>query len=280
MNKFLLKLTTLLLVFAGIASSCNPEPEKYPKDIPFAEYSLLDTDCQWGNLPYDEKVLIINSSEELGKYISCTESSYPIVDFSKYTLLLVSGKTTSGIIKVIANKLQQLSENKYHLGIDIDLFDNNNNNWSIGLLAAKLQGQNHVEIKVVLLHSQYEPCNCIMDTLRGEWSWVKMFGGFIEDTNNEFKSIIKILNQNEDASINYEIFVEDTLFCKDSFHILTNHSYCRKTDIILPHGGSFNTGPKDGYWCLTYFSHPENMEFLSFGDNYFEGNYYRYQKNR
>jgi len=100
MKHQLLKLAALLLIIAELASSCNPpppEPDSYPIDISFTEYSLLDTHCQWQNLPYDEKVIIINSNEELEKYISCTEDSYPAIDFSKHTLLLISGETTGMI---------------------------------------------------------------------------------------------------------------------------------------------------------------------------------------
>jgi len=96
MNKFPLKFTTLLLIIAGIAASCKPEiPEMvYPIDISYTEYSLLDTDCQWINLPYDEKVIVINSSEELEQYISCTGGSYLPVNFSKHSLFLASGYAT------------------------------------------------------------------------------------------------------------------------------------------------------------------------------------------
>ena len=63
-------------------------------------------------------------------------------------------------------------------------------------------------------------CSCIMDTLKGDWIWIKRYGGlFGIAVDNEFKSVIKILSQNEDASINYEVFVEDTLFYKGSCQI-------------------------------------------------------------
>ncbi|MDR0437335.1 MAG: BACON domain-containing protein [Bacteroidales bacterium] len=58
-------------------------------------------------------------------------------------------------------------------------------------------------------------CYCIMDTLKGEWIWNNEQGYYWG--NDEFKSIIKIFNQNEDGSANYEVFVEDTLFYRGSF---------------------------------------------------------------
>ena len=235
--KNLLKLAVFLLIFSGVASSCNPEPDKeYPQNISFTEYSLPETSCHWMNLPYDDKVLMINNNEELEKYISCAKGSYPAIDFSKNTLLLVSGKTTSGIIKVNPKDLQQLSTDKYKLNIEIDLFDNTNiNYWNTALFVNKMNKENSIDLNVALLTPTYEMCNCIMDTLRGEWSWVKKSGGFTGHiTDNEFKSIIKILRQNEDGSINYEVFVEDTLFYRGNFHILY-HQYYRKADLILPH---------------------------------------------
>ena len=68
--------------------------DEYPIDIPFEEYSLEGTSCQWINLNYNNgnsNLIIINSTEELINYVSCTEGSYPEIDFSKNTLLLAYG---------------------------------------------------------------------------------------------------------------------------------------------------------------------------------------------
>ena len=55
-------------------------------------------------------------------------------------------------------------------------------------------------------------CNCIMDTLKGEWKLFKSQGGIGGWTAYPTSTIIlKILNQNEDGSINYEIFAEGIL---------------------------------------------------------------------
>lgn len=113
MKTQILKIPALLLLFAvGLASSCHKE--QYPIDISFTEYSLAETTCQWTNLPYDEKVIIINSDDELKKYISYTEDSYPAIDFTKYTLLLASGSMENNILR-ISNELRQVSINKYEL---------------------------------------------------------------------------------------------------------------------------------------------------------------------
>jgi len=84
-----------------------------------------------------------------------------------------------------------------------------------------------------------EPKKNIMDTLKGEWSWIKTYDGFLKNaTDNEFKSIIKILSQNEDASISYEVFVEDTLFYRGSFQVLYDwvvDGYYGRAIMTLPH---------------------------------------------
>jgi len=153
MKQKLLKLTAFLLLLTGLASSCNTEcppdcPDEYPKNISFTEYTLLETSCQWQNLPYDEKVIIINSSEELEKYISCTEGGYPAVDFSKHSLLLTSGKLNNGIASIAAKKLQQLSSNKYELSIEAEVYSSILHKWISAILVDKLSEENYVELKV------------------------------------------------------------------------------------------------------------------------------------
>ncbi|MDR1739776.1 MAG: hypothetical protein LBR45_03375, partial [Bacteroidales bacterium] len=65
---------------------------KYPKEIPFIEYSLESTSCEWIDLRhYKDTVIVINSDEELENYLVCTDGSYQEIDFSKYTLLLTNG---------------------------------------------------------------------------------------------------------------------------------------------------------------------------------------------
>ena len=93
--------------------------ESYPKDIPFTDYSLAGISCQWENFELN-KLIIINSSEELENHVNCTDSNYPEFDFSKYTLLLARGVTTSGHT-LEKKQLQQISINEYSLYVDIKL---------------------------------------------------------------------------------------------------------------------------------------------------------------
>jgi len=149
MNKFLLKLTTLLLVLAGVASTCNPDPEKeYPKKISFTEYSLPES-YRWVNLPYDEKVLIINSAQELEKYISCTEGSYPTIDFSRNTLLLASGYVSGSVSNMNIKDLKQVSANRLILSIDMDLqYKDCSEFWHGAIIVEKLSHDNHIKLNI------------------------------------------------------------------------------------------------------------------------------------
>jgi hypothetical protein len=124
--------------------------------------------------------------------------------------------------------------------------------------------------------NENQPCHCIMDTLKGEWSWIKTYGSFFgKTTENEFKSTLRVYSQNEDASINYEIFSDDTLFYEGSFQIQENQWNREIVTINLPH----NTY---GDWIM-YF---ENLEgtleepFLVFWDSAADGYMYYYQKIR
>ena len=120
----------------------------------------------------------------------------------------------------------------------------------------------------------------IMDAFKGEWSWFKT-DAYLGTVINEFKSIIKILNQNEDGSINYEVFVEDTLFYKGSFQILSDRLDAYATDIKLPHYSSYGRPPRDNHWGITHrpmgSAYP-TKELLMFLDGYFEGYNYYYER--
>jgi len=118
------------------------------------------------------------------------------------------------------------------------------------------------------------PCYCIADELRGNWSWVEKYGGFIGGTwPNSFKSVLKIFSRNEDASINYAVFVEDTLLIKDSFQISNSQQYTT-ANIKLPHPGNLNIG----YWV--FYFHPYYVGDVVFWDNAMDGYEYRYRKIR
>jgi len=68
-----------------------------------------------------------------------------------------------------------------------------------------------------------KPCNCIMDTLKGEWIWVRLLvasSAGIGTYDSSFTSIIKILSQNADSSVNYEVWIKDTLRYQGNFQFI------------------------------------------------------------
>ena len=136
-TKNIILLLLLLFVTAVVAVSCNEKPEippiengqdpekpkdpeeNYPIEISFTEYSLTSTSCQWTNLIYDDKLIVVNSDEILRAYITCTDGSYPEIDFSKWTLLVFNVECCNIDSYVKKMLLQQLSDNNYLLSIDI-----------------------------------------------------------------------------------------------------------------------------------------------------------------
>ena len=133
------------------------------------------------------------------------------------------------------------------------------------------------------------PCNCIMDTLKGEWNWVKTYGGVRGNTtDNEFKSILKILNHNEDFSVNYEVFVDNTLLYKGDFQIREDQWNRKTANVNLPH----EIYGVDIVWhvylfdilVMEYdeingrFEHKPSKDTLTLWDGADDGYYYIYKK--
>jgi len=89
--------------------------------ISFMDYPLSETMCIWANYEVffdmgDEVVVMINNNEELEQYVSCAEASYPEIDFSKHTLLLVS-RWWGSLGPLHDSKLSKTAENQYNLDL-------------------------------------------------------------------------------------------------------------------------------------------------------------------
>ncbi|MDR1983318.1 MAG: hypothetical protein LBQ28_00605 [Prevotellaceae bacterium] len=141
----ILKLTAILLILAGNFSSCG---EEEPKEISFTEYSLVGTSCQWTNLDYEGKVIVINSNEELAQYITCTEGSFPEIDFFGNTLLLARGGTVNGIGKITISFFQNSTYN-YKLNITVHLgITMVPEGWRVGILVPKLSNRAKISLDV------------------------------------------------------------------------------------------------------------------------------------
>ena len=92
--------------------------DDYPIEIPLERYFLAGgVSCQWID-DDEEKILIINSDEELENYINCSDGNYQKIDFSEYTLLLTFG----------------LSPHSHPMLSKFELFKNNIREYTLNLL--------------------------------------------------------------------------------------------------------------------------------------------------
>jgi hypothetical protein len=142
------------LILAGGLVSCEKNEgknEEEPREIPFTEYSLSETDCRWVNTTSD-KVIIINSNEELKKHIECEDDNYPAINFSKQTLLLASGATTHNVIGVNSH-LKQYSKNSYELYVEVTLGTATvAQGWYISILTEKINERSILKTNVKTNH--------------------------------------------------------------------------------------------------------------------------------
>ena len=96
-----------------------PQTEEYT-NVPYMEYSLWGTQCEWQLPNENNNIIIVNSDEELARYIASeTGDSYPTVDFTKYTMIIANGGTPQGISDVIIDSFQQITEAEYNLNIRV-----------------------------------------------------------------------------------------------------------------------------------------------------------------
>ena len=96
-----------------------PQTEEYT-NVPYMEYSLWGTQCEWQLPNENNNIIIVNSDEELARYIASeTGDSYPTVDFTKYTMIIACGGASRGIYDVIVDSFQQLSDTEYSLNISV-----------------------------------------------------------------------------------------------------------------------------------------------------------------
>ena len=158
-----LKITALLLIIAGVFTACNgkePSIENFPKEISFTEFSLADTSCNW-RVPWEllddnnEKVIVINSQQELSRFIICDD--YPVIDFSTYSLLLLYGLFRNDIINVSATQLQQVSASDYLLNIEVIFgFNRSVDSWITAILVPKISNNANIKLDVQRSQEVYE----------------------------------------------------------------------------------------------------------------------------
>ncbi|NDP22423.1 MAG: hypothetical protein GZ091_15265 [Paludibacter sp.] len=111
-----------IYILIGVISfmfSCNDNDTEtsYNKTIDVTDYSLAGSSCTWKNVE-KSTLYLIKSSDDFSNYLVCSGNDYPVIDFSKNSLLLVHGTNLSGI-QSIERQLQQFEKDKYKLRISI-----------------------------------------------------------------------------------------------------------------------------------------------------------------
>jgi len=227
-----------------------------------------------------KKILYLTATAALltAATVSCKET--PIVKETKVTgvrlnkteLTLIVGETDTLIASVLPEDADNKAVSWESSDNDIVAVDDNGNITAkeVGtalITATTKDGGKTASCSVTVF------CNCIMDTLKGEWSWVKEISGWLPIRDNSFKSVLKMLSQNTDGSINYEVFLEDTLFFKGSFQYYYDENNVMITDdIMLYSKWKWYIYFRDwNYWKI-------NKDFLCFWDGGIDGSYYYYQK--
>jgi hypothetical protein len=131
--------------------SLTIKTKEEPNEILFEDYSLAGTSCQWTKLNNNDEAVVINSNEELNRYVTCTDNDYPAIDFSKYTLLLAHGTGTSSVVSVGCSRLQQISEQGYTMNVDIVLGNATvMSPWQVPIIVDKWREGSTLELTVTI----------------------------------------------------------------------------------------------------------------------------------
>ena len=132
--------------------------QDYPIEIPFTEYSLAGTSCQWRNFDYDYtnfnngEILVINSNEQLENYINCTIGNYPEINFETSSLIIAFGVANNGIYN-IEKQLIQIGNSQYNLNATIKLkYTEVLQEWLIVIIVDKLSNDTMVTLLTEITH--------------------------------------------------------------------------------------------------------------------------------
>jgi hypothetical protein len=143
-------LTALFILTTGMAG-CEGEEKFTEKKIEMQDISLEQASyfC-WQDIEMN-KVILINSEQELSGYFSCSNCilSEWNINFDNYSLLVARGIAGGGI-GLIEKTLMQTSPTKYSLNIDItfNLIAVANEPWQIASLIPKLPQGTKVSLDV------------------------------------------------------------------------------------------------------------------------------------
>jgi len=280
-----------LLAICLICISCTETNTRYPRVITpvlIAQGELYGN----GQESITKQNLVIRTQEEWDNLLNAMNSVNNVsnsfaeteIDFNSYMVIAVFDEIrgNSGCSINISNIIEYIDK----IVVDVHIVT--------ATSGADVMNQPFYIVKIPVIYNivfefnvsndtvdvSNDTCYCIMDTLKGEWSWIKKHGGIGGNTtDNEFKSIVKFLNQNEDVSINYEVIVEDTLFYRgvSQFqHPQWAQENMRVINIKLPH---FNSSDN---WIILFEDLSEespNTNNLIFCQPAADGYNYIYKKN-
>lgn len=142
MKTQLLCFMAILLLLGGSFTSCESD-----STLSFTEYSL--NKAQYWDINYEnnENIILINNDEDMKKHFLGTE--YPPIDFSKQSLLLISGTTNKGIANQTINSIEALSNNKFKIDIELSLtLADVMQPWVITALVSKIGDNSKIEVNV------------------------------------------------------------------------------------------------------------------------------------
>jgi hypothetical protein len=134
---------------AGFAACNEPKDPKQSEEpegagILFTRYASEEATVTWVNLDGKDKnnVLLINSDEEMTNYV---EGDYPVVDFSKNTLLIAYGTTPRGFHKAEVDTFSKTSDNKYRLDVIVRLYESAViDRWFIAIVTDKIEDDSDI----------------------------------------------------------------------------------------------------------------------------------------
>ena len=138
----------MLIPFLVLFISCESDNlNEYSGEIPFTDYSLEESSCQWIETEYNN-VVVINSYMNLKKYTHCSKWNVPKINFDKKSLLLVSGRTPGGI-GTLSKKLTK-DRDGYLLQIEIELNETTiaGQDWQVAIIIPKLSKNSDIKLDV------------------------------------------------------------------------------------------------------------------------------------
>jgi len=121
----------------------------YPVDVPFLDYSLEGTECKWIYI-YNKECIIINTKARLERFCLCNnESTYPEIDFSKYTLILAGGLLPAGSGLFDSKSLKLIDKQKYILNVKLKSTSSSSKGfWYFPILVNKISDYVSIELIV------------------------------------------------------------------------------------------------------------------------------------